>query len=45
MPFIDSKITVSLSPEKEENIKQKLGQAISTLGKTESFLMVGFEDN
>lgn len=45
MPFIDSKITVSLSPEKEENIKQKLGAAIGTLGKTENFLMVGFEDD
>lgn len=45
MPFIDSKITVSLSAEKEENIKQKLGQAIGTLGKPESFLMVGFEDD
>ena len=43
--FIDSKVTVSLSAEKEENIKQKLGQAIGTLGKTESFLMVGFEDD
>ena len=45
MPFIDSKVTVSLSAEKEENIKQKLGHAIGTLGKTESFLMVGFEDD
>ena len=27
MPFIDSKITVSLTPEKEEAIKTKLGQA------------------
>lgn len=45
MPFIDSKVTVSLSVEKEENIKQKLGQAIGILGKTESFLMVGFEDD
>lgn len=45
MPFIDSKITVALTPDKEENIKQKLGQAIGTMGKTENFLMVGFEDN
>ena len=27
MPFIDSKITVSLTPEKEESIKAKLGEA------------------
>lgn len=44
MPFIDSKITVALTPEKEESIKQKLGQAISVMGKSEGFLMVGFED-
>ena len=44
MPFIDSKVTVTLSEAKKESIKTKLGQAIGTLGKTESFLMVGFED-
>ena len=45
MPFIDSKITVPVTPEKKESIKSKLGQAISLLGKTETYLMVGFEDN
>lgn len=45
MPFIDSKITVSVSDEKKETIKQRLGQAVSVLGKTESFLMVGFDDD
>ncbi|MBR6229781.1 MAG: hypothetical protein IKQ97_08595 [Eubacterium sp.] len=45
MPFIDSKITVSVSREKRDAIKAKLGQAISVLGKGEGFLMVGFEDN
>ena len=45
MPFIDSKISVSVSQEKKEAIKTKLGQAISVLGKGESFLMVGFDDN
>lgn len=44
MPFIDSKITLQLSKEKEESIKQKLGQAVSVLGKSEGFLMVGFDD-
>ena len=44
MPFIDSKVTVKISPEKEEAIKQKLGQASAILGKSESWLMVGFED-
>ncbi len=45
MPFIDSKITVPVSTEKRESIKSQFGQAISLLGKSESFLMVGFEDN
>lgn len=44
MPFIDSKVTVKLTDEKKENIKKKLGHAISILGKPESFLMVGIED-
>ena len=43
MPFIDSKATVALSEEKKENINRELGQAVSALGKTESFLVVGFE--
>ena len=45
MPFIDSKITVPVSPEKKESIKTKFGQAIRRLGKTETYLMVGFDDN
>ena len=44
MPFIDSKITLKLSEEKKEAIKAKLGQAASIIGKPESFVMVGFED-
>ena len=43
MPFIDSKVTVPVSKEKKEEIKSKLGQAISLLHKTESYLMVGIE--
>ena len=45
MPFINSKVSVSLSQEKETELKSRLGQAISLLGKTENYLMVGFEDN
>ena len=45
MPVIGSKMTVPVTPEKKESIKSKLGQAISLLGKTETYLMVGFEDN
>ncbi|MFT8348482.1 phenylpyruvate tautomerase MIF-related protein [Clostridium saccharoperbutylacetonicum] len=45
MPFIGSKISVKISKEKEEIIKTKLGKAIELIpGKSETFLMVGFED-
>ena len=44
MPFIDSKISIKVSDEKKEKIKAALGQAASIIGKPESFLMVGFED-
>lgn len=45
MPFIDSKVTTALTEEKKEHIKSELGKAISIMGKGESFLMVGFEEN
>lgn len=45
MPFIDSKITLSVSQEKRETLKSELGKAVAILNKPESFLMVGFEDN
>jgi len=45
MPFIDSKITVSVTPEKKEKIKAELGKAITMLNKSETYLMVGIEDN
>ena len=46
MPFINSKLSISLTKEKETLIKQKLGELISLIpGKTEQWLMVGFEDN
>lgn len=46
MPFINSKISVPVSKEKREVIKGKLGQAITNIpGKSENWLMVGFEDN
>ncbi len=45
MPFINSKITCKISETKEETLKAALGQIISTIpGKSESFLMVGFDD-
>lgn len=45
MPFIDSKITVKTTEEKKEAIKAALGRAVTTLNKTETYLMVGIEDN
>lgn len=45
MPMINSKVTVQLSKEKEDILKAELGKAISVMGKTETYLMVGFEDN
>lgn len=46
MPFINSKVTVKMDDSKKETIKKELGNLISTLpGKSESWLMVGFEDN
>ncbi len=45
MPFIDSKITTTVAPEKKENIKSELGKLMSVLGKSETYLMVGIEDN
>jgi phenylpyruvate tautomerase PptA (4-oxalocrotonate tautomerase family) len=46
MPFIDSKVSVKISEEQEKELKTRLGQAISLIpGKSESWLMTGFEDN
>lgn len=45
MPYIDTKVSVKLSEEKEKNIKERLGKAISLIpGKSEGWLMVGLED-
>ena len=44
MPFINSKISVTITNEQEQEIKTRLGQAIQAIpGKSESWLMVGFE--
>lgn len=44
MPFIDSKLTVSVTPAQKERLKTAFGKAITTLHKTETYLMVGIED-
>ena len=44
MPFIDSRITVKVSDQQKEEIKTELGKLITTLKKSETYLMVGIED-
>lgn len=46
MPYISTKTTVSISPEKREIIKTKLGKAIELIpGKSENWLMLSFDEN
>lgn len=46
MPYIRTTVSKEISQENIENIKTKLGQAIALIpGKSESWLMLAFEDN
>ena len=46
MPFINTKVNISISKEDESILKERLGEAISLIpGKSEQWLMLGFEDN
>ena len=46
MPFINSKVNVSISDAQEKELKSKLAKAIEIIpGKSENWLMLGFEDN
>lgn len=46
MPYISTKTNVSISKEKEQELKVLLGKAIENIpGKTERWLMLSFEDN
>ena len=45
MPFIDLKVTVPVADNSKEIIKSELGKAITTLHKSEAYLMVGISDN
>lgn len=44
MPFINTNTNVEITKEKELAIKSRLGKAIELLGKSESWLMISFED-
>jgi len=45
MPFINAKITLPVSGAKKETLKSQFGKLISTLNKSETYLMVGIEDD
>lgn len=45
MPFIDSKLSIPVSEDKKEIIKARLGASMPLISKSESWLMVGFDDN
>lgn len=45
MPFINTNTNVTISDENREILKTKLGKAIELLDKSESWLMLSFEDN
>ncbi len=45
MPFIQTRTNVEVSPEKKENIKRRLGEAATIIGKSESWLMTEIVSN
>ena len=45
MPFIDLRTTVPVPADRRESLKTAFGQAITTLHKTESYLMVAIQDS
>ncbi|HOD03118.1 MAG: Macrophage migration inhibitory factor (MIF) [Firmicutes bacterium ADurb.Bin300] len=44
MPYIEVRTNIKVSQEKEINVKEKLGQAVTLIGKSESWLMVEITD-
>ncbi len=45
MPFINTKYSADITPDQETSIKSALAEAVQFIGKTESWLMLGFEPN
>lgn len=46
MPYIRTTVSKELTEQNKESLKTKLGQAIALIpGKSESWLMLSFEDN
>ena len=44
MPFINAKVTTTLSAEKKEELKAALAQSVGLIGKAETWVMVNIED-
>lgn len=45
MPYIQTRTNISIPKDREENIKKKLGEVASIIGKSESYLMTEFVEN
>ena len=45
MPLITAKTSVEITKEKEAVLKEKFGKAIELIGKSESWLMIDFQEN
>ena len=45
MPFIDLRTTLPVPADRRESLKAAFGQAITTLHKTETYLMVSIQDS
>lgn len=45
MPFIDSRVSIKMTPEQKKELKTRLGEAIEVIpGKSESWLMIDLAD-
>ncbi|MEE0859797.1 MAG: phenylpyruvate tautomerase MIF-related protein [Acutalibacteraceae bacterium] len=44
MPYINTTTNIKITKEKELSIKAKYAQAVSIIGKSETYLMLGFND-
>lgn len=45
MPFIDAIFSTPVNTTQEENIKKRLGEAITLIGKSEAYLMVQIQSD
>ncbi len=45
MPFIDARFSTPVNEVQEENIKNRLGEAITLIGKSEAYLMVQIQSD